>query len=66
MIPLKSQGLFDSNIVDEVFYKVNELYMHHATFMAFLGRALANWNSKSTIGDVIFKTVSAGNSIPAV
>ena len=55
---MKSQDLFDSSIVDTIFYKINEIYMYHATFLAFLERALASWNNTTTIGDVIYKTVS--------
>ena len=58
MIPMKSQEVFDNNVVDTIFYKINEIYMHHATFLAFLERALASWSLSTTIGDVIYKTVS--------
>ncbi len=59
MIPLKTQGILDSNLVDDIFYKINEIYMHHATFLAFLEASLHNWDSHSTIGDVLHKTVSS-------
>ena len=58
MIPLKTQGILDSQLVDEMFYKVNELYMHHATFLAFLEKALGSWHPHATIGDVIHRNVS--------
>ena len=59
MIPMKTHGLLDSNLVDDIFYKINEIYMHHATFLAFLEGALRNWDSQTTVGDVILKTVSS-------
>lgn len=59
MIPMKTQGILDSNIVDDIFYKINEIYMHHAMFLNFLDKKLQNWDTRnSTIGDVIQKTVS--------
>ena len=58
MIPLKTQNIIDSSIVDEIFYKINEIYVHHATFKTFLELSLQNWDSNTTIGDVIEKNVS--------
>lgn len=58
MIPMKTQNVVDSSIVDEIFYKINEIYMHHATFITFLDRALKDWDSQSTIGDIIYKNFS--------
>jgi len=55
MIPMKSQSVVDSCLVDEIFYKINEIYMHHATFIAFLARAMHD--STTTIGDVISTNV---------
>lgn len=54
---MKTQNVVDSSIVDEIFYKINEIYMHHATFITFLDRALKDWDSQSTIGDIIYKNV---------
>lgn len=58
MIPMKTQGILDSNLVDDMFYKINEIYMHHATLLAFMERTLQVWNSTTTIGDIIYKNVS--------
>lgn len=58
MIPLKIQNVVDSSIVDDIFYKINEIYVHHATFLTFLAEALRKWDSNTTIGDVIEKNVS--------
>ena len=58
MIPMKTQGILDSNLVDDIFYKVNEIYMHHATFLAFLEVAIQDWNPRRCIGDHILRTVS--------
>ena len=59
MIPMKTQGILDSNLVDDMFYKINEIYMHHATLLAFMEGAIQRWDSTSTIGDIIYKNVSA-------
>ena len=58
MIPMKTQGVFDSGLVDDIFYKINEIYMHHATFLVFLERTLQDWDSTTCIGDIIYNTVS--------
>ena len=58
MIPMKTQGVFDSSLVDDIFYKINEIYMHHATFLVFLERTLQDWDSATCIGDIIYNAVS--------
>ena len=55
---MKTQGVFDSGLVDDIFYKINETYMHHATFLVFLERTLQDWDSTTCIGDIIYNTVS--------
>ena len=62
MIPMKS-GILDSNLVDDIFYKINEIYMHHAMFLAFLDGTLQRWDANTTIGDVIHKIVSIASVI---
>ena len=61
MIPMKTQNVVDSCLVDEIFYKINEIYMHHATFIAFLARAMHD--SNTTFGDVINRNVSLSLSL---
>ena len=39
-------------------YKINEIYMHHATFLVFLEHTLQDWDSSTCIGDIIFSNVS--------
>ncbi|KAK2193075.1 hypothetical protein NP493_17g03023 [Ridgeia piscesae] len=58
MIPMKTQGILDSNLVDDMFYKINEIYMHHATLLAFMEGTIQRWDSSSTIGDIIYKNFS--------
>lgn len=60
MIPMKTQNVVDSCLVDEIFYKINEIYMHHATFIAFLARAMHD--ASTTVGDVINKNVRIANT----
>ena len=66
MIPMKTQGILDSNLVDDMFYKVNEIYMHHATLLTFMEVALQNWTTTATIGDIIYKNVSRAYHFKAV
>ncbi len=58
MIPMKTQGIIDSSLADDMFYKINEIYVHHATFLVFLERTLQNWDSTTCIGDIIYNSVS--------
>ena len=57
MLPMKTQDIVDSSFVDEIFYKVQEIYVHHATLITFLAKALNHWSEGSTVGDVIYKHV---------
>ncbi len=58
MIPMKTQGIIDSSLADDMFYKINEIYVHHATFLVFLERTLQNWDSTTCMGDIIYNSVS--------
>ena len=55
---MKTQSMLDSALVDDIFYKINEIYMHHATFLSFMGATMKTWDSNRTIGGIIHQTVS--------
>ncbi|OAF69256.1 hypothetical protein A3Q56_02997 [Intoshia linei] len=36
MTPLKKRKILSVNVLENIFYKINELYVHHAIFLSFL------------------------------
>ncbi|PAA57831.1 hypothetical protein BOX15_Mlig026874g1 [Macrostomum lignano] len=54
IIPLKVTGILDANVVDEIFYRVPELYAHHSIFLSMLESSWTNWSDETAIGDQIF------------
>uniref|UniRef100_A0A1I8GDJ8 DH domain-containing protein n=1 Tax=Macrostomum lignano TaxID=282301 RepID=A0A1I8GDJ8_9PLAT len=53
IIPLKVTGVLDSNVVDEIFYRVPEMYAHHSIFLNMLESSWTNWTDETAIGDQI-------------
>ncbi|RWS17904.1 rho guanine nucleotide exchange factor 17-like protein [Dinothrombium tinctorium] len=65
MKPLKSPeygGLVETNLVDEIFYKIPDILHHHEAFLELLRHRLANWDSKQKIGDVFVEVLVASKS----
>ncbi|KAK3099343.1 hypothetical protein FSP39_002973 [Pinctada imbricata] len=67
MLPLKTScSSVDENLVDNIFYMIPEILMHHTVYQNSLDKVWKNWDIKSTIGNVIVATVSTiGNVIVA-
>ncbi|XP_076447070.1 rho guanine nucleotide exchange factor 17-like isoform X2 [Babylonia areolata] len=54
MAPLKNSSNVDDAIVDNIFYMIPEILMHHAVYLDVLDKVWRNWDSKtSTVGDLI-------------
>ncbi|XP_075227157.1 rho guanine nucleotide exchange factor 17 isoform X2 [Lycorma delicatula] len=57
--PLKSPenaGLVDASLVDEIFYQVPAILMHHEVFLEELRRRLEHWDVKQRVGDIFLDT----------
>ncbi|CAM1304706.1 ARHGEF17 (predicted) [Pycnogonum litorale] len=44
--------LVEANVVDDMFYQIPEILVHHEAFLDVLTYRLANWDSKQKVGDV--------------
>ncbi|CAC5403337.1 ARHGEF17 [Mytilus coruscus] len=59
MLPLKLSSNVDDNIVDNIFYMVPEILMHHTVYKNALDKVWRTWDTKSsTVGNVIISTFS--------
>ncbi|XP_076467848.1 rho guanine nucleotide exchange factor 17-like [Babylonia areolata] len=59
MGPLKNSSNVDDTIVDNIFYMIPEILMHHAVYLDLLDKVWKNWDSRtSTIGDKILAIFS--------
>ena len=62
MAPLKTLSSIDETVIDNIFYMIPEILMHHVIYHEFLNDVWKKWNTDtSTVGDLIIKTVSCPN-----
>lgn len=63
MLPLKTScSSVDENLVDNIFYMIPEILMHHTVYRNALDRVWTNWDTEtSTMGNLISATVSMGS-----
>lgn len=63
MAPLKTLSSIDETVIDNIFYMIPEILMHHVIYHEFLNDVWKKWNTDtSTVGDIILKTFS-GQSV---
>ena len=63
MAPLKTLSSIDETVIDNIFYMIPEILMHHVIYHEFLNDVWKKWNTDtSTVGDLIIKTVSFPHS----
>ncbi|KAK7475293.1 hypothetical protein BaRGS_00033440 [Batillaria attramentaria] len=54
MTPLKNSSNVDDAIVDNIFYMIPEILMHHSVYLDLLDKTWKNWDSRtSTVGNLI-------------
>lgn len=57
--PLKSLeycALVDATLVEEMFFQVPDILVHHETFLDMLKQRLENWDNKQKVGDVFVES----------
>ena len=59
MAPLKTLSSIDETVIDNIFYMIPEILMHHVIYHEFLNDVWTKWNTDtSTVGDIIQNAVS--------
>ncbi|KAK7096810.1 rho guanine nucleotide exchange factor 17-like [Littorina saxatilis] len=59
MTPLKNSNNVEDAIVDNIFYMIPEILMHHSVYLDLLDKVWKNWDSKSsTVGNLILAIFS--------
>ncbi|XP_076362739.1 rho guanine nucleotide exchange factor 17 isoform X3 [Tachypleus tridentatus] len=48
----ENAALVEKNLVDEIFYKIPEILMHHESFLESVRQRISYWDSKQKIGDL--------------
>ncbi|XP_046648556.1 uncharacterized protein LOC124338515 isoform X2 [Daphnia pulicaria] len=59
--PLKGpecSGLVESNLVDEIFFQIPAILVHHEVFLEELRKRLESWDSKQCVGGVFLDTLT--------
>ncbi|CAF1211758.1 unnamed protein product, partial [Didymodactylos carnosus] len=55
-LPMKDRTIISNDLVNDIFYKIPEIHMHHTAFFISLTQKLALWDNKQTIGDLLLQT----------
>ncbi|RNA40340.1 rho guanine nucleotide exchange factor 17, partial [Brachionus plicatilis] len=53
-LPLKEKDIVDRNLINDIFYKIPEIHVHHELFLSWLKTKFDTWDSHQTIGDILF------------
>ncbi|CAF1049069.1 unnamed protein product, partial [Didymodactylos carnosus] len=54
-LPMKDRTIISNDLVNDIFYKIPEIHMHHTAFFISLTQKLALWDNKQTIGDLLLQ-----------
>ncbi|KAL7671626.1 hypothetical protein ACOME3_006517 [Neoechinorhynchus agilis] len=55
-LPLKEKHLISLQNLNDIFYKIPEIHVHHQLFLFSYKKKIERWNDKETIGEIIFNT----------
>ena len=58
MMPLKNSSIVDDAKVDNIFYMIPEILMHHSVYLDLLNKVWRYWDTTlSTVGNIILDSV---------
>ena len=57
-LPLKEKELVERNLINDIFYKIPEIHVHHELLLSALKAKSEIWDTRQTIGDLLLNTVS--------
>ena len=57
-MPLKEKDIVERNLINDIFYKIPEIHVHHELLLSALVSKLEAWDSRQTVGDLLFNIVS--------
>ncbi|CAF1262464.1 unnamed protein product [Rotaria magnacalcarata] len=54
-LPMKDKDLVADDLINDIFYKIPEIHIHHTAFLLSLSQKLTQWDNKQTVGDLILQ-----------
>ncbi|UJR10864.1 hypothetical protein I4U23_015051 [Adineta vaga] len=54
-LPMKDKAVISNDLVNDIFYKIPEIHIHHTAFLISLSQKLSQWDNKQTVGDLLFQ-----------
>ena len=56
-LPLKEKDIVERNLINDIFYKIPEIHVHHELLLSSLKSKFDAWDTRQTIGDLLLNTV---------
>ncbi|CAF3358005.1 unnamed protein product [Rotaria sp. Silwood1] len=54
-LPMKDKAVVSNDLVNDIFYKIPEIHIHHTAFLISLSQKLSEWDNKQTVGDLLLQ-----------
>ncbi|CAF4025400.1 unnamed protein product [Rotaria sordida] len=54
-LPMKDKAVISNDLVNEIFYKIPEIHIHHTAFLISLSQKLSQWDNKQTVADLLLQ-----------
>ncbi|CAF4100089.1 unnamed protein product, partial [Adineta steineri] len=54
-LPMKDKNIVSNDLINDIFYKIPEIHIHHTAFLISLSQKLSQWNNKQTVGDILLQ-----------
>jgi hypothetical protein len=56
-LPLKEKDIVERNLINDIFYKIPEIHVHHELLLSSLKSKFDIWDTRQTIGDLLLNIV---------
>jgi hypothetical protein len=56
-LPLKEKDIVERNLINDIFYKIPEIHIHHELMLSSLKTKFDVWDTRQTIGDILLNVV---------
>jgi len=54
-LPMKDKAIVSNDLINDIFYKIPEIHIHHTAFLISLSQKLTEWDNKQTVGDLLLQ-----------
>ena len=58
-MPLKEKDIVDRQLLNDIFYKIPEIHVHHELLLSSLKAKFDVWDTRQTVGDILLNIVRA-------